>query len=86
MQGISWVEGRVGTCVSYRCRATSTWVDGVVMTWLFVASCQVCSVLHQVCRKEGLSLPPELAQRVAEKSKRNMRKALLLCEACRVQQ
>lgn len=47
---------------------------------------EVCAVLQQTCRKEGLSLPPELARRVAEKSGRNMRKALLLCEACRVQQ
>lgn len=47
---------------------------------------QVCAVLQQVCRKESLVLPPELAKRIAEKSGRNLRKALLLCEACRVQQ
>lgn len=47
---------------------------------------QITMILQQVCKKEGLSLPPELAQRVAEKSNRNLRKALLLCEACRVQQ
>lgn len=47
---------------------------------------EVCAVLQQTCRMEGLSLPPELARRVAEVSQRNMRKALLLCEACRVQQ
>ncbi|RXN04297.1 replication factor C subunit 3 [Labeo rohita] len=47
---------------------------------------KVCSVLSGVCRKEGLLLPPELAKQIAEKSGRNLRKALLMCEACRVQQ
>ncbi|XP_073686190.1 replication factor C subunit 3 [Garra rufa] len=47
---------------------------------------EVCSVLSGVCRKEGLLLPPELAKQIAEKSGRNLRKALLMCEACRVQQ
>ncbi|KAG9351800.1 hypothetical protein AGOR_G00027050 [Albula goreensis] len=47
---------------------------------------EVCSVLTGVCRKEGLLLPAELAKQIAEKSGRNLRKALLMCEACRVQQ
>ncbi|MBN3314038.1 RFC3 factor, partial [Atractosteus spatula] len=47
---------------------------------------EVCSVLTSVCRKEGLILPGELAKQIAEKSGRNLRKALLMCEACRVQQ
>ncbi|MBN3281763.1 RFC3 factor, partial [Polyodon spathula] len=47
---------------------------------------EVCTVLSGVCRKEGLILPGELAKRIAEKSGRNLRKALLMCEACRVQQ
>ncbi|XP_028582323.2 replication factor C subunit 3 [Podarcis muralis] len=46
----------------------------------------ICNVLSVVCKKEGLVLPRELAQRIAEKSGRNLRKALLMCEACRVQQ
>ncbi len=49
-------------------------------------SSQVCSVLSGVCKKEGLLLPPELAKKIAEKSGRNLRKALLMSEACRVQQ
>uniref|UniRef100_A0AAY4CJJ6 Replication factor C subunit 3 n=1 Tax=Denticeps clupeoides TaxID=299321 RepID=A0AAY4CJJ6_9TELE len=44
---------------------------------------EVCSVLANVCKKEGLQLPPELARQIAEKSGRNLRKALLMCEACR---
>ncbi|KAL7847468.1 hypothetical protein AOLI_G00221860 [Acnodon oligacanthus] len=47
---------------------------------------EVCSVLTGVCKKEGLLLPVELAKRIAEKCGRNLRKALLMCEACRVQQ
>ncbi|CAM9527852.1 unnamed protein product [Ascophyllum nodosum] len=47
---------------------------------------EVCAVLASVCRKEGLSLPAALAERVARTSKRNLRRALLMLEACRVQQ
>ena len=43
-------------------------------------------MLQQVCRKENLNLPVELAQRIAELSGRNLRRALLMCETCRVQQ
>ncbi|KAG8136809.1 hypothetical protein E2320_005366, partial [Naja naja] len=46
----------------------------------------ICTILSNVCKKEGLPLPQELARRIAEKSGRNLRKALLMCEACRVQQ
>ena len=43
-------------------------------------------MLSTVCKKKGLNLPSQLAHRLAEKSRRNLRKALLKCEACRVQQ
>ncbi|KAK7797618.1 hypothetical protein U0070_020059 [Myodes glareolus] len=46
----------------------------------------ICSALSTVCKKEGLALPSKLAHRLAEKSCRNLRKALLMCEACRVHQ
>uniref|UniRef100_A0A1X7SYQ3 Uncharacterized protein n=1 Tax=Amphimedon queenslandica TaxID=400682 RepID=A0A1X7SYQ3_AMPQE len=46
----------------------------------------ICSVLQYVCHKESLTIPDTLAKRIAEKSERNLRKAILLCEACRVQQ
>jgi len=51
-----------------------------------VFSTQIGQILHQTCKKEGLSLPAELGKKIAEHSKRNLRKALLICEACRVQQ
>ena len=43
-------------------------------------------ILQYVCKKEGLSIPQELAQKIAEKSRRNLRRAILMCEACKVQQ
>ena len=43
-------------------------------------------VLQQTCRRESLDLPTELADRIIAKSSRNMRRALLMCETCKVQQ
>jgi len=42
-------------------------------------------LLHEVARKESLTLPPLLASRIAVASERNIRKALLSLECCRVQ-
>ncbi|PVD34531.1 hypothetical protein C0Q70_05806 [Pomacea canaliculata] len=47
---------------------------------------EIAQILHNVCKKEGLNLPSELAKRIAEKSQGNLRRAILMCEACRVQQ
>jgi len=47
---------------------------------------EISQVLTNVCKKESLTLPPEMALKIAEKSRRNLRRALLMCEACRVQQ
>lgn len=44
---------------------------------------QIAGVLHAVARKERLTLPDELAARVAAASGRNLRKALLSLEACK---
>lgn len=63
---------------------TPCWLGSPHRLCLTVA--QVCGVLTAVCKKEGLLLPPELARQISEKSGRNLRKALLMCEACRVQQ
>ncbi len=43
-------------------------------------------VMTAVAQKEGLTLPPQLAARVAAHSDRNMRRALLMLEAAKVQQ
>lgn len=44
----------------------------------------ICRVMQAVCKKEGLSLPEVLAVKIAQKSERNLRRALLMCEACKV--
>lgn len=43
-------------------------------------------ILHSICRREGLTLPDELATRLAECSGRNLRRAILMLEACKVEQ
>jgi replication factor C subunit 3/5 len=47
---------------------------------------EIKSVLFYVTKRESLSLPDELATRVAEMSGRNLRRAVLMLEACRVEQ
>ncbi|XP_071485871.1 replication factor C subunit 3-like [Diadema antillarum] len=47
---------------------------------------EIGQILQAVCKKEGVTLPPELGRRIAEKCDRNLRKAILACEACKVQQ
>jgi hypothetical protein len=41
---------------------------------------------QSVCKKEGLSLPIELAERIAVQSNGNLRRAILFLESCKVQQ
>ena len=43
-------------------------------------------VLHEVCEKERLTLPDELAARIAKASGRNLRRAILALEECKVAQ
>ncbi|XP_058954883.1 replication factor C subunit 3-like [Pocillopora verrucosa] len=57
-----------------------------VKTILRITINSICQILHNVCKKEGLTIPAELSKRIAEKSNRNLRRALLMCEVCRVQQ
>ncbi|XP_076241800.1 replication factor C subunit RfC38 [Calliopsis andreniformis] len=47
---------------------------------------EIKSILHSVCKREGLTLPDELAVRIAETSSRNLRRAILMLEACKVEQ
>lgn len=46
---------------------------------------EVTGVLQRVATGEGWKLPAELAERITVESQRNLRKALLLLEACKVQ-
>jgi len=47
---------------------------------------QIVEVLQFIGKKEGLQLPSGFAARIAEKSNRNLRRAILSFETCRVQQ
>lgn len=46
---------------------------------------EIAQVLKNICDKEKLQLPPELAQQISAKSERNLRRAILMMEACKVQ-
>lgn len=47
---------------------------------------EIISILHAVGKRECISVPDELASRIAEKSDRNLRRAILMLEACKVEQ
>ena len=47
---------------------------------------EIVYVLTVIAKKEGLQLPLELALRIAEKSNRNLRRAILMLQACKVAQ
>lgn len=47
---------------------------------------EIVQVLQQTAKKETLTVPHELAARIAVKSGRNLRRALLMLESCKVQQ
>lgn len=46
---------------------------------------EITNILRSVCKKESLTLPQELAEKIAVKSGRNLRRALLICEACKTE-
>lgn len=46
---------------------------------------QIKAILCSVCKKEGLNVPDQLATRVATASARNLRRAILMLEACKVE-
>uniref|UniRef100_A0A671XEV9 Replication factor C subunit 3 n=1 Tax=Sparus aurata TaxID=8175 RepID=A0A671XEV9_SPAAU len=86
------MEKYMSTCRLILCSTSTSKVIGPIRSRCLAVRVplpsteEVCNVLTSVCKKEGLLLPPELAKQIAEKSGRNLRKALLMCEACRVQQ
>ena len=46
---------------------------------------QISTILQQVCQEERVHLPPEFAAKIAAASERNLRRALLMLEASKVQ-
>jgi len=47
---------------------------------------QIADIVTTVAKMEDCNMPNKLALRIAEKSSRNLRRAILMAEACRVQQ
>ncbi|XP_012217808.1 replication factor C subunit 3 [Linepithema humile] len=47
---------------------------------------EIKTILHLICKREGLNIPDELINRVIEASNRNLRRAILMLEACKVEQ
>lgn len=47
---------------------------------------EIENILRHICKREGLNLPDELATRLARTSGRNLRRAILMLEACKVEQ
>lgn len=46
----------------------------------------VLHYLQMICKKEGLTLPDELASTISQNSERNLRRAILMLEASKVKQ
>ncbi|XP_065340347.1 replication factor C subunit 3 [Cloeon dipterum] len=46
----------------------------------------ISTTLQNICRKEGLNLPKELSMKISNASGRNLRRAILMTEACKVKQ
>nr|CAH7763611.1 unnamed protein product [Callosobruchus chinensis] len=45
----------------------------------------IINILQSVCKKEDINLPLNFAKKIVEVSDRNLRRALLICEACKVE-
>ena len=72
-----------------RCSARQSAADVGLLEFSTRALCvalEVVGVLHEVCEKERLTLPDELAARIAKASGRNLRRAILALEECKVAQ
>lgn len=65
-------------------------ISGMIMSHVMILHdlyfCQIVNVLEFIGNKEGLQLPSGFAARIAEKSNRSLRRAILSFETCRVQQ
>jgi len=47
---------------------------------------EICRILSNIAKKEGLTLPDPLAQTIAKQSERNLRLAILMLEATKIKQ
>jgi len=47
---------------------------------------EICTVLQLIANKENFNLPPKFAATIAKKSNRNLRRAILMLETCKLDQ
>ncbi|KAB7496048.1 Replication factor C subunit 3 [Armadillidium nasatum] len=86
------MEKHIGTCrLILIANSTSKIIPAILSRCLGVrvpapTEKEIISILQTVSKKEGLSLPLPLAENIAKKSNRNLRRALLSLEACKTQQ
>ncbi|XP_066603899.1 replication factor C subunit 3 [Prorops nasuta] len=86
------MEKYVATCRLILCANSTSRVSPAIRSrciGLRVAAptiTEIKSILHSVCKKESLDLPDKLATEIAETSGRNLRRAILMLEACKVDQ
>ncbi|XP_078489558.1 replication factor C subunit 3-like [Ciona intestinalis] len=85
------MEKYMSTCrLILYCNSTSKVIPAIQSRCLAVRVAapsidDVIKILTSVGKKEGHPIPQELARRIAVASKRNLRRALLMSETCRVQ-
>lgn len=80
------VLGRTGLLFSFLYSVSYMIHLLVKKCFLYDALFQIIKVLEFIGKKEGLQLPSGFAARIAEKSNRSLRRAILSLETCRVQQ
>eukprot|EP01027_Heterolobosea_sp_BB2_P016215 GEZU01023106.1.p1 GENE.GEZU01023106.1~~GEZU01023106.1.p1 ORF type:complete len:406 (-),score=81.20 GEZU01023106.1:121-1260(-) len=86
------MEKYMGTCRMILCAtSTSKVIEPVRSRCLLIrvpapTHEEICDVLQKVATKEGVKLPPKFAERIAVASDRNLRRALLMMEASKVEQ
>uniref|UniRef100_A0A336LP83 Replication factor C subunit 3 n=1 Tax=Culicoides sonorensis TaxID=179676 RepID=A0A336LP83_CULSO len=86
------MEKYVATCRLILCvNSTSRVIPAVKSRCLAVRVAapkisDMIAIFENICKKENLQLPQELAKRIAEKSDRNLRRGILMLQACKVQQ
>lgn len=86
------MEKYVSTCrLILCCNSTSKVIPAIRSRCLGIriaapSNLEVVEALLATAKKENLMLPTDLAERIAQLAKGNMRRALLMTETCRVQQ
>ncbi|KAJ4461077.1 putative Replication factor C subunit 3 [Paratrimastix pyriformis] len=84
------MERYMSTCrLILCCQSTSKLIDPLKSRCLCIrvaapTNDEILAILNDVAHKERMVLPPRLATRIVEAGQRNLRRSLLMLEACRV--